>query len=81
MARRMLKLRQVEESADNIHMQQRFMIVACIAKVFCLMQMDAHGCDRRLNVLMAANAFGERTRLASWLETESSPVILRLFDF
>lgn len=59
MARRMLKLRQVKERANDIYVQQRFMIVACVAKAFGLMQVDAHGCDRRLNVLMAANALGE----------------------
>lgn len=33
----MLKLRQVEKGANNIHVQQRFMILTFIAKAFGFM--------------------------------------------
>lgn len=81
MTRGVLKLRQIEESANDIYMQQRLVVVARVAKLVRLMQVVAHRCDRRLDVLMAANAFGNRAWLAPWLKSKSGPIILGLFNF
>lgn len=81
MARGVLKLGQIEESANDIYVQQRLMVIARVAKLVRLMQMIPHRCDRRLDVLMAANAFGDGAWLAPWLKSKSGPIILGLLNF
>ncbi len=39
---RVLKLRQVEEGANNIEMEQGLVLVSGLAKVFGLFQVDSH---------------------------------------
>ncbi len=65
MARGMLNLWQLEEGANYVQVEKSLVLLALCAETVGLVQVDAHRCDSRLNVLMAADALGERAWLAS----------------
>ena len=54
---RVLDLRQVQECADDIEVEERFMIASLLAQSRCLSKMKAHGVDRRLNMLVTVHTF------------------------
>jgi hypothetical protein len=65
-----LEFRQVEESADDLHMQQRFMVVASSAQGLSFMQTETHRGDSGPNMFMTADALRERAWLTNWLKLE-----------
>ena len=76
----MLNLGQLQERANDVHLEQRFIILAVFAKRLRLRQMISHGIDGCLHIFVRTNALREGGRLAPGLKTEGAPIIDRLID-
>jgi len=81
MARGMPKLGQVQDSTNDVQVQQRSVILAFVAKHLGLVQMVSYGLDPDLDVLLTRNSLEDGRRPASGHETKRPPIVLGLLYF